>query len=67
MTTAHAGLLYENVHNFAHNNAISGIMPLATLTIPWSEQNVNEKVTFPFFLSACQNNQLALDGFHRDP
>lgn len=43
MTAAHARIFYENIYNFTDNNTTSNIMPLANLTVPWSEQHVTEK------------------------
>ncbi|KAK9304055.1 hypothetical protein QLX08_004437 [Tetragonisca angustula] len=37
MTTAHARKFYENIYNFTDNNTTSNIMPLANLTVPWSD------------------------------
>lgn len=42
MTAAHARIFYENIYNFTDNNTTSNIMPLANLTVPWSD--VMEKV-----------------------
>ncbi|XP_076667329.1 ribosomal protein S6 kinase 2 beta [Andrena cerasifolii] len=67
MTTAHAGLFYENVYNFTHNNAISGIMPLATLTIPWSEQNVNEKQAVDILPAESQEEAMITQGTVVEP
>ena len=52
MTTAHARIFYKhNIYNFTDNNTTSNIMPLANLTVPWSEQHVTEKVVFLYLLN----------------
>ena len=43
MTTAHTRIFYENIYNFTDNDTTSNIMPLANLTVPWSEHYVTEK------------------------
>ncbi|XP_078035880.1 ribosomal protein S6 kinase 2 beta isoform X2 [Augochlora pura] len=62
MTTIHAGLIYDNFYSFANNNATSNIMPLANLTVPWSEQNVNEKGSVEILPAESQEEAMITQG-----
>ncbi|XP_076164262.1 ribosomal protein S6 kinase 2 beta isoform X3 [Ptiloglossa arizonensis] len=62
MTTAHAGIFYDNVYSFANNNATSSIMPLATLTVPWSDQHVNEKQAVEILPAEAQEEAMITQG-----
>ncbi|XP_076638711.1 ribosomal protein S6 kinase 2 beta isoform X1 [Colletes latitarsis] len=62
MTTAYAGIFYDNAYSFANNNATSSIMPLATLTVPWSEQHVNEKQAVEILPAEAQEEAMITQG-----
>ncbi|XP_031825479.1 ribosomal protein S6 kinase 2 beta isoform X1 [Nomia melanderi] len=67
MTTVHAGVFYDNFYNFANNNATSNIMPLANLTVPWSEQNVNEKEAVEILSAESQEEAMITQGNAVEP